>query len=288
MKKGAIFFCLGVLTTACSLCQPSDFPKLSGPYLGQKPPGMMPEVFAPGIVSTTEYREFSGTFAPDGHEYYFFRFAEGAGIMVSKLRDGGWTAPQPADFNTAFIDNEPHITPDGRYMFFCSNRPFPGNQDKRIPTQVWFMARNGDSWGEPKRLGMGMFATTSKKGNIYIGSTVYRLVNDELVEMEKLEYDSSVLQGNRLPRHHTFIASDESYHVFDYQEVLYVSFRKPNGAWGRPIDLSEKLNLPGGKMLPTISPDNQHLFFCHKGDIYWVSASVIEDMRLKENDGPKD
>ena len=30
----------------------TDFPKPTGPYLGQKPPGMTPEIFAPGIIST--------------------------------------------------------------------------------------------------------------------------------------------------------------------------------------------------------------------------------------------
>jgi hypothetical protein len=28
------------------------FPILKGPYLGQKPPGMIPEIFAPGFIST--------------------------------------------------------------------------------------------------------------------------------------------------------------------------------------------------------------------------------------------
>jgi hypothetical protein len=31
--------------------QQTDFPVLKGPYLGQKPPGMKPEVFAPGMYS---------------------------------------------------------------------------------------------------------------------------------------------------------------------------------------------------------------------------------------------
>ena len=33
-------------------------------YLGQKPPGLKAEVFAPGIV-TTEHREYFGSFTPD-------------------------------------------------------------------------------------------------------------------------------------------------------------------------------------------------------------------------------
>jgi len=33
------------------MARQEDVPRLKGPYLGQKPPGMTPEVFAPGIVS---------------------------------------------------------------------------------------------------------------------------------------------------------------------------------------------------------------------------------------------
>ena len=73
--------------------QQGEFAISKGPYLGQKPPGMTPEVFAPGIVSTEEFREFSGAFTPDGKEYYFFRFADGAGMMVCNLTDKGWSAP---------------------------------------------------------------------------------------------------------------------------------------------------------------------------------------------------
>jgi len=43
---------VGVLVTTVfasnSLAQQGDFPILKGPYLGQKAPGMTPEIFAPG------------------------------------------------------------------------------------------------------------------------------------------------------------------------------------------------------------------------------------------------
>ena len=48
------------------------FPVLEGPYIGQKPPGLTPEVFAPGIVST-EHRDWSGSFTPDMKRYNFGR-----------------------------------------------------------------------------------------------------------------------------------------------------------------------------------------------------------------------
>ena len=47
-----------------------DFSELSGPYLGQKPPGMMPEIFASGIISTG-HEEFKIVFSPDGKELFY-------------------------------------------------------------------------------------------------------------------------------------------------------------------------------------------------------------------------
>ena len=47
-----------------------SFPELSGPYLGQKPPGDTPELFAPGIISTAMYTR-DITIMPDGKEIYF-------------------------------------------------------------------------------------------------------------------------------------------------------------------------------------------------------------------------
>ena len=44
----------------------SEFPFLTGPYLGQKPPDMKPEVFTPIIVSVKKYKEYSCVFTSDG------------------------------------------------------------------------------------------------------------------------------------------------------------------------------------------------------------------------------
>ncbi len=268
-----------------------DFPVLKGPYLGQKPPGMTPEIFAPGIVSTEEYREFSGTFTPDGKEYYFFRFADGAGMMVCKLLNEGWAAPKPASFNTEYIENEPHIAPDGKIMFFNSNRPFPGSTEERRPTQIWFMERSGDSWGEPKHLCEGMFATASKNGNIYLNSGITRLENGKFTPFREIEGALNAPPTGWKRGNHSSIALDESFLIYDSQrlagewdsdENLFICFRTKDGTWIESFDLGSKLDLPGGKMLATISPDNKYLFFCNRGDIYWVDAKIIEGLKSKE------
>ncbi len=85
------FVCLLCLAlAACAPTGSSDdgatgaFPELRGPYLGQKLPGMEPEVFAPGIVSTgLATRDVALT--PDGEELYFSVTIGGRTmIMVSR------------------------------------------------------------------------------------------------------------------------------------------------------------------------------------------------------------
>jgi hypothetical protein len=44
---------------------------LKGPYLGQKPPGMKPEIFAPGILNTDTMGAFCAVFSPEGDEFHF-------------------------------------------------------------------------------------------------------------------------------------------------------------------------------------------------------------------------
>ena len=55
MKHILTYFCLILLTIFIiggGLISKEEFPVLEGPYLGQKPPGMIPKIFAPGIIST--------------------------------------------------------------------------------------------------------------------------------------------------------------------------------------------------------------------------------------------
>jgi hypothetical protein len=40
---------------------------------------------------------------------------------------------------------------------------------------------------------------------------------------------------------------------------------------------------PEGKMPTTISPDSRYLFFCNRGDIYWVDVKGIEGLKPKES-----
>jgi hypothetical protein len=61
---------------------------LKGDYLGQKPPGLVPELFAKGVIST-EYKEHgSPTFSKDGDKLFWWSIKIESGkqwINISKL-----------------------------------------------------------------------------------------------------------------------------------------------------------------------------------------------------------
>lgn len=90
-----------------------DFPVLKGPYLGQKPPGTIPKIFAPGIIST-EKDEINGS----GDLYISFQEEKGS-----------WTEPinMGKPINSNKLEFCPMISPDGKYLFFSSRRR--GNED---------------------------------------------------------------------------------------------------------------------------------------------------------------
>ena len=95
MKKAFLGFYIIILAVTSLLSQQNDFPKLNGPYLGQKPPGMTPEIFAPGIVSTG-MSELNSAFSPDGREFYFcVRTSATSSIFRMQLKSGKWSKPDP-------------------------------------------------------------------------------------------------------------------------------------------------------------------------------------------------
>jgi hypothetical protein len=277
-----------------------------GPYLGQKPPGATPQVFAPGIVSTDAH-EFSCSFTPDGKEFYFTRSESMQSptlIMVSKCVDGVWTPPAPAAFNDTSgarpgggMSFEPAVTPDGRRLYFSSDRPVPGQPATTgMPMlNIWYVEREGDRWSEPQCPGAPfnpmktMFISMTSAGTIYTADisagmannriAVTRLKDGAYQPLEVLGPPVNVGPINNYPS----IAPDESYLIFNRREKpggpgsLLISFRKPDGSWGepRPIDLGP---LQAGQGV--VSPDGKYLFFTagerRKGDIYWVEAAFLK------------
>lgn len=107
----------------------SEFPFLTGPYLGQKPPGMTPEIFSPGIISTVE-DEGCSVFSSNGRKFILFCSTRPCGfgeddLYISFYQKGdSWSIPvnMGEGINSSASENRPFVTLDGKYMFFTSTR----------------------------------------------------------------------------------------------------------------------------------------------------------------------
>ena len=272
-----------------------------GEYLGLKRPGLIPLKFAPGFVSSSENYEFSSTFSPNGDEFYFSRHLQKGSdlptitrIMVTRRVDNFWTVPKPVSFSSKHKDLEPHITPDGKRMYFNSNRPLPGKTEKNRHG-LWFVERIDRGWGEPQYFGTGMFVSATTDGTVYYTDVYDRKIRHGIVKrrfkegrhlgLEKLEE-----KFNQFYAGHPVIDPDENFILFDAfnpkgqgsgnEMDLYVSFKGADGTWSEPINLGDSINKAGGGSgMASISPDGKYLFYSNNGDLYWVSAEIVNQLQ---------
>ena len=132
------------------------FPILKGSFLGQKPPGLKPEIFAPGIISTIHQEHSSLAFSPDGNEIFWSIWPKSETgkripqqIMYTKIVDGLWIKPEIVSFSGQFMDGGPCFSPDGQKLYFYSRRPHKkgGKPEKHL--DIWIVKRVKSGWSEP-------------------------------------------------------------------------------------------------------------------------------------------
>jgi len=268
--------------------EPQKFPRLTGLYLGQTPPGDELTVFAPGIVFLDH-----GTISvsPDGHEMYW---PTGTAIMMTRIQDGRWTQPAFAPFSgpseISFHDDVPFVTPDNKRLFFTSKRPLGSETSQK--ENIWFVERTATGWSQPKPVGPAVNAMSlhwqvavANSGTLYFGgrdeknglgsSDIYcsRLVDGE--------YTTPVNQGPAINskdgESQPFVAPDESFILF-YRAPgqipsAFVSFRGRDGKWLPAV----KFDLPWAGAGLIVSPDGKHLFAGGR----WKSARFLDELRRR-------
>jgi len=261
---------------------PGESTGLHGPYLGQNPPGRIPEVFAPGILNTTAH-EYHLSFAPDGREIIFSR--SGVGTLATCWTGDGWTVPEVVHLiDEQHLTEEANFTPDGRAIVFC------GRADIHESRDLYRVERADGGWGVPVKLFPGMYATSTLDGSLYYTTRGEGRDYGAIVKRSRRDGgygEPEVVPGEGIntafPDAHPWISPHEDLLVFDsYRQPgmgIYASFRRGDGAWSRAVPLHDELGIPPVGQ-PAMSHDGKYLFFCLAGDMYWVDAGFMEELRL--------
>lgn len=266
-----------------------DFPVLKGPYLGQTPPGKIPKLFAPGIVSRDGYFEHSAAiFSPDGDEVYWSGKPEGTRyfeICFMKLTNGRWAEPKTAFSHKEKNFGNPVFSADGNKLFFDSER------------DIWYVERTDDGWTEPIQVsslintnGSETFRSITKDGSIYFSrynanaSSEGKLHEVYVSRIKNGNYTTPIKLGKNInsddvKEYGVFVAPDESYIIIQEASLsseFVIIYKMNDGSW------SERINLNvGWAQFPSVSPDGKYLFFMTRDGIAWRDASFIDELKPK-------
>ncbi|MEM7297695.1 MAG: hypothetical protein AAF391_05455 [Bacteroidota bacterium] len=262
------------------------FPILEGSYMGQKPPGMVAEPFAPGIISTDDW-EVEGTFSPDMKEFYFTASSNEPFrpiVIGFHQQDNVWKK---------FIEfprrGEISFSPDGQRMYMAD-----GYKD-----------RTDGGWSERKSLGssfegMQIMRLSASAKETYVFDEIGMPNGDGIIRYSRLidgrreePKPFSVAINTGRMNAHPFIAPDESYLIWDGEREdgygdsdLYISFKQEDGTWGAAINMGESINTDKWEAFGSVTADGKYFLF-NRGiddendnvDIYWVDAKIIDTLK---------
>ncbi len=305
MKK-TIFYAgifLFILLGQTIYSQQKEFPALTGPYLGQKQPGMTPEIFAPGIIST-EAPEGSSGFARNGTVFLFQRFIDGECHTFMMTRtDNIWSKPELIPFWKQLIHNGDFVlSPDDKTMFYQVKQQV----SDRLDSDIWQVIIGRDSFEQRQALPSPIntpydesFASRSGNGNLYFFSQ--RPGGLGQFDLYMSEYENGIytdpvnleILNTAYHEWDPYIAPDETYLIFCStkpggmgMDDLYLSFKNKNNHWGEPIPMGNMINSPGSENRPYVTNDGRFFFYTSSKrgnrDIYWVDTKIIEELKPKE------
>lgn len=274
---------LTIILNACtseeSNTKEDDSSIQEGLYLSQKPPGLIPEAFAPGIVSTEEYLESEVTFLPDMTELSFTRSGgkyEEPTLFVMQYKNDKWSN-KPIS-STDIDEYKERFNPS--LSKILNLEPF-----KDIPIRGGAVSDKGTFY---------FYVLNYEDGSGYMSYS--RLINGKYEKPQKMS--KGINKGKYIA--HPFVAPDESYLMWDAEKIdentpdIYISFRRKDGSWGDAINMGMQINTALYEQRPRVTPDGKYLFFW-KGDVkvredgstyveggpYWVDAQIIETLRPK-------
>ena len=310
MNVKAAFWEIGIFVVfmMSSCAQQDDFPVLKGPYLSQEPPGITPELFAPGIISTG-HSEQQIAFTPDGKELFLW-LGENPPycvILWMKEADDGWNSVEVAPFSGKYVDMKFSISPDGNTFLFSSNRPHGISEKPTDNLDIWSMQRDtGGGWTEPEHMDSAIntdshdyYPTTAGNGNLYFMSDREGGLGEDDIYFACFE-DGKLMKakniGSPINTHlnegDPFIAPDESYILFCCRDReggfgnndIYISYRKPDGTWNQAVNMGETVNTSAEEVCPIVTHDGKYLFFSsNRKKIHGRSESPLSYEQIVQN-----
>ena len=236
-----------------------------------------------GFISTAiNERDFA--LSPDGKEIYFTISSPRSDfqtIVVSRqTKPNQWTKPEIVSFAGLYSDLEPAFSPDGKSLYFASNRPISGQELKDF--DIWKVTRESIGWSLPVNLGSPIntendefYPSLTKTGHLYFTAS-YKGQGRGREDIYKAEWKENKFQtphaldsaiNSKVDEFNAFVSPDEDYILFTCYGRrddagggdLYMSVKDASGQW-QPARCLTELNSKFLDYCPYVSPDGKKLF----------------------------
>ena len=240
-------------------------------------------LFAKGVV-TDGLNNRDLTISPDGNEMYF---TLQQGFVISIIvrmykKDGQWQKAEVAPFSGRYNDLEASFSPDGKRIWFASDRPVDAS-DSVKDFDIWYVDRTASGWGQPVHAGFEInsprnefYPSVGKSGNLYFTARLPSGNGREDIvvsEWRDGKYAAPVILPEAInskgDEFNAFVDPDEKYIIFTgYGRAddmgrgdLYRSDKDENGNWKPAKNLGPGVNSKHLDYCPYVSPDKKTLFF---------------------------
>ena len=244
------------------------------------------------------------TFSPDGGTAYWTEWNGEWGddnsgvrtIFYATQADGEWTDAIAAPFSGAYSDDDPFVSPDGRWLYFTSDRPTEAAADQELTeldTDIWRYQLRGAPMLE--RLDLNESGTeyspiVTAAGTLYFANgdgDLYRALaaGDSFGEPEPLgpAVNSATGEWN------LWVSPDEQELVFEASSRatnvsvpgdLYYSWSTPGG-WVPAVPITT-LNTGASDLMPRFDADGTHIYYTTVPDGRHATVKQAEWAPIRE------
>lgn len=225
------------------------------------------------------------TFTPDGSTAFWVAWNGNWGssqasqrvIYTSRQQDGVWSTPTPAEFSGQHSDDDPFVAPDGRWLYFVSDRP-TDDSDESPDTNIWRYSLIETNQLET----VSINSTSSEYSPVITASGALYFASDREGGPGQGDLYRAASDGSRFlspqplgPAFNTptgewnlWVSADENEIIFEASSRptnvstpgdLYYSWRTPAG-WTQSMPL-EGVNSKDSELMPRLHPDGKTLFY---------------------------
>ena len=214
-------------------------------------------------------------------------------IYQLEWRGNHWSDLQELPFNSKYNNYHPVFSPDGKWIYFNSNRPVPGDSLLSEKVNIWRVPFQEGEFGSPEYLtainteSHESYPSISSDGDLYFNS-------DRPGGLGSMDIYRSAFNGNSFEapvlvqelnspdsENDLTISPDGNYLIlnryhFNTGEIsLYVSYKK-NEVWTTPTLLDGINESNVWELTPTIDPYRSYFFYEKENEIEIVKIDTIK------------